>query len=162
MDWDRNGDSEMTDTIRLIIAGSRDFNDYELLKKEVDKFLFDEVVVNHYPDLTEEIAVVEIVSGGARGADKLGEKYANLRGLPLKIFKADWEKHRKSAGYIRNEEMAKYANYCICFWNGSPGTKHMINLARKYKLELRVVNFISEPVPVPKKYVPISKGVKEE
>lgn len=130
----------MTDFIRLIIAGSRDFNDYGLLKREVDAFLFDEVVLNHYPDLTEEIAVIEIVSGGARGADKLGEKYADGRGLPVKVFKADWDGKGRGAGYIRNEEMAKYANYCICFWNGSKGTKHMIDLAKKHNLGLKVIN----------------------
>lgn len=131
----------MTNMIRLIIAGSRDFNDYELLKKEVDEYLFEEVICTHYPDLTEETAVVEIVSGGARGADKLGEKYADGRGLPFKRFIPDWEKHKKSAGYIRNEEMAKYSNYCIIFnLARSKGSVHMENIAKKYKLGLKVVN----------------------
>ena len=131
----------MTETIRLIIAGSRDFNDYELLKKEVDEFLFSEIVCNHYPDLTEETAVIEIVSGGARGADRLGEKYAEKNNLPVKCFIPDWEKHKKSAGYIRNEEMAKYSNYCIIFnLRRSKGSVHMANLAKKYNLGLKVIN----------------------
>lgn len=131
----------MTETIRLIIAGSRDFNDYVLLEKEVDQWLYREITVNHYPDLTKEIAVIEIVSGGARGADRLGEKYAKKNNLPIKIFEADWEKYKKSAGYIRNEEMAKYGNYAIIFNIGrSPGSVHMENLAKKYKLGLKVIN----------------------
>lgn len=155
----------MTDTIRLIIAGSRDFDDYKLLEKEVDQYLYREIVVNHYPDLTEEIAVIEIVSGGARGADRLGEKYAENRGLPVKKFIPDWNGKGKSAGYLRNEEMANYGNYCICFnINRSKGSAHMENMAKKHSLGLKVVN-IPVPAILPKptkKYIDISRGIKEE
>ena len=115
--------------MKVIIAGGRNFNDYENLCQICDKALSKQ---------TE----IEIVSGTAKGADKLGEKYANENGYPIKQFPADWDKYGKSAGYKRNEEMAKYADALIAFWDGkSKGTKHMIDLAKRYKLKVKVVIF---------------------
>ena len=114
--------------MKIIIAGSRDFDDYELLRKYCDYVLQNQVNI-------------EIVSGTARGADQLGERYAKEKGYKITRFPADWSKG-KSAGYIRNEEMAKYADALIAFWNGmSKGTEHMINLANKYNLKIRVCNY---------------------
>lgn len=115
--------------IKVIVAGGRDFDNYELLKTKLD-FLLKEV--------TEPI---EIVSGTANGADKLGEKYAREKGLPIKQFPADWSLGR-GAGYIRNKQMAEYATHCVCFWDEkSKGTQHMINLAKAEELKLRVVKY---------------------
>ena len=115
--------------MKVIIAGGRTFNDYDLLCQNCDKAL----------SLQTEI---EIVSGTANGADKLGEKYAKEKGYPIKQFPADWDKYGKSAGYKRNEEMAKYADALIAFWDGkSKGTKHMIDLAKRYELKVKVVIF---------------------
>ena len=62
-------------------------------------------------------------------------------GQSLTRFPADWNKG-KSAGYIRNEKMANYADALIAFWNGmSRGTEHMINLAKQYKLKIRICNY---------------------
>lgn len=126
------------DKIRIIIAGSRTFDDYEALCEHVNKF----ILLNRYAATNGAYKTneVEIVSGGARGADKLGERYAKEHCLSLKVFPADWDKYGKSAGYIRNTEMAKYANCLIAFWNGkSKGTAHMINLAPKYDLATCIV-----------------------
>ena len=115
--------------MKIIIAGGRTFTDYDLLCQNCDKAL----------SLQTEI---EIVSGTANGADKLGEKYANEKGYTIKQFPADWDKYGKSAGYKRNEEMAKYADALIAFWDGkSKGTKHMIDLAKRYELKVKVVIF---------------------
>lgn len=115
--------------MRVIIAGSRSFNDYPLLVNTCD------VILN-------SVNGIEIVSGTASGADKLGEKHALERGHQIKRFPANWTKYGKSAGYIRNEEMAKYADMLIAFWDGkSRGTMHMINLAKKYNLEIKIVKF---------------------
>ena len=121
---------------RVIIAGSRDFNDYELLKKTCDDIL------SSVPD------DVEVVSGGARGADKLGERFAKEYKLPLKVFPADWDKHGKSAGYKRNQAMAYYASYgdlkglLVCFWDGeSNGTRHMIDMANNYGLHVKCIHY---------------------
>ena len=125
--------------LRVIIAGSRDFNDYKLLKKSAIEIITKKTML---PDLTR------IISGGARGADTLGERFANEMGLEISRFIPDWDGLGKRAGYVRNAEMAKFAvedgNYgvLIAFWDGqSRGTKHMIDLAKRYGLEVHVVNY---------------------
>lgn len=116
---------------KVIVAGSREFTNYELLQKELDI-------------ITSSGYEIEIVSGTAKGADQLGEKYARENEIALKRFPADWETHGKRAGYLRNEQMAKYADACIVFWDGkSPGTKHMIDIARKAGLPTKVVYYNS-------------------
>ncbi len=115
--------------VKIIVAGSRTFNDYDFLKEKMD-------------ELIKGREETEIVSGTAKGADILGEKYAKESGFQIKRFPADWDKYGKRAGYIRNEEMAKYANACICFWDGkSKGTQHMINLAKHHGLKTIVINY---------------------
>jgi hypothetical protein len=114
---------------KVIIAGGRDFYDYNFLKEKVDNIL---------SSIKDEI---EIVSGAAKGADALGERYAKERGYKLKLFPAQWS-IGKAAGPLRNEEMAKYADACICFWDGSSrGTSNMIDNAKKHNLKLRVINY---------------------
>lgn len=73
--------------------------------------------------------LTEIVSGGSDGADKEGENFAGLFGIPVKPFKADWEKYGKKAGPIRNQQMADYADACIAF-KGDKGTFDMVEKAR--------------------------------
>ncbi len=112
---------------KIIIAGSREFSDYEYLKKCLDK-------IAHPLDT--------VISGTARGADQLGERYASDKKLKVIKMPADWEKHGKSAGYKRNEEMAKQGDLLCAFWDGtSRGTKHMIDLAKKHGLKVHVFSF---------------------
>lgn len=91
--------------------------------------------------------VLEIISGTARGADKLGEQFAEKYDLKVIRFPADWDNKGKAAGYIRNKEMAVYSSkdkelgVLVAFWNGSKGTKHMIDLANNYKLRVEIFNF---------------------
>lgn len=116
--------------IKLIIAGGRDFTDYAFLREKVNFCL-----------ATVDVAV-EIISGKAKGADTLGEKYAKERGLPIKEFPALWDTYGKAAGIYRNEDMAHYATHLIAFWNGkSRGTKHMIDTARRLNLEVRIFRY---------------------
>jgi hypothetical protein len=124
--------------MKVIIAGGRDFDDYHKLEWICDSIL------------AEEDEPIEIVSGTARGADKLGERYVEekikkLTGIfeyKLTKFPANWDEYGKSAGYIRNEEMAEYADMLIAFWDWeSKGTKHMIDLARKHGLQVIVVAY---------------------
>ena len=115
--------------MKIIVAGSRGFNDYNLLKEKLNEIVCDK-------------NDIEIVSGMARGADLLGVKYANEMGYEVKEFPAQWDKYGKSAGYKRNAEMAQYADICICFWDGlSKGTKHMIDLANKYNSEVHIIKY---------------------
>lgn len=115
----------MTGKMKLIIAGSRDFNDFEFAKETLNKFIG---------------GVSEVVSGTAAGADKIGEKWALYNFIPVKQFPANWEKYGKAAGHKRNAEMAKYADACIVFWDGnSPGTKNMISEAKKNNIPCSVI-----------------------
>tara|TARA_R110000744_G_C18948143_1_gene515257 strand:- start:30 stop:494 length:465 start_codon:yes stop_codon:yes gene_type:complete len=108
---------------RVIIAGSRHLTDYVFLKKMVDKL---------YPNLIPLEETIEIVSGGAAGADSLGEQYAREKGYTIKRFPADWGVHGKAAGPIRNRQMAVYADHLIAFpVCDSKGTANMINEANK-------------------------------
>jgi len=112
--------------MKLIIAGSRNFNDYKKLCKICDHLL-------------QNQANIEIVSGAARGTDQLGEKYASEKGYPIKQFPANWNKYGKAAGPKRNLQMANYADALIAFWDGkSRGTKNMIELANKRKLNVLI------------------------
>lgn len=122
----------MKEKFRVIIAGSRDFNDYNLLEEKCN-FLLSEKVKTHD---------IVIVSGTARGADKLGERYAEEYGYEIDAHPADWDKYGKSAGYKRNTQMGEVADAVICFWDGvSKGTKHMIDIAKEKNLMLRVIRY---------------------
>ena len=113
--------------MKVIIAGSRGFSDFSLLFSKCEEILENQIDI-------------EIVSGTAKGADKLGEHYASLKGYSVARFPADWSKGR-SAGFIRNAEMANYSDCLIAFWDGeSKGTKHMIDLAQTKGLKIHVIN----------------------
>jgi hypothetical protein len=123
---------EKKENFKVVIAGSRGFSNYKLLKETCDKYLREKKKTHN----------VIVVSGHARGADTLGEKYASDEDLDLEIYPADWKKYGKSAGFMRNEQMADIADAVIAFWNGeSHGTKHMIDIAEEKGLNVKVVNY---------------------
>lgn len=110
--------------MRTIIAGSRSITKYSVVRQAI---------------IDSEFEITEVVSGTARGVDKLGERYAKVSGIPIKQFPADWNNYGKSAGYRRNNEMAKYADALIAVWDGeSKGTASMIELAEKWGLKVFV------------------------
>jgi hypothetical protein len=117
--------------MKIVVAGSRNFDDYQRLKSVLNELIGDTQKEN-----------IEIVSGTANGADKLGEKYASETGLKVVRFPANWDLYGRRAGYLRNVEMAKYGTHCVCFWDGvSKGTSHMINIAKNEGLELKIVMY---------------------
>lgn len=119
----------MAEKYRVIIAGGRDFDDFRLLCK----------VCMH---MLQNKTNVEIVSGTANGADKLGEKFAEYMGYPIKRFPANWDEFGKAAGHIRNKEMAEYGDALIAFWDGeSKGTGGMIGEAEKRNLKVKVQKY---------------------
>ena len=120
------------DNFKVIIAGSRGFSNYKLLREQCNKFLREK----------RKTSNIIIVSGHARGADTLGEKYAQDEGFTLEIYPAQWKKFGKRAGYRRNEQMAEVADALIAFWDGSSkGTKHMIDIMNEKNLLVRVVEY---------------------
>ena len=127
----------MKSKYRLIIAGGRDFNDYDFLKENcmsvIDKLKNDYDVI--------------VVSGHAQGADMLGERLANEHGLMLEVYPADWKLHYRSAGFRRNEQMGDISDGLIAYWDGrSHGTRHMIEYAKSKGLDVTVYyyNFVYE------------------
>lgn len=76
------------------------------------------------------------------GVDLLGKRYAEEKHIPVRRMPADWNKHGKAAGPIRNEQMAIRADAFIAFWDGqSRGTANMIELAKKHNLKIQVVRY---------------------
>lgn len=115
---------------KVIIAGTRTFDDYEALKAYADYKL---------GQIKEDI---EIISGGATGADALGERYAKEKGYTIKRFPADWNRYGKKAGPLRNKQMADYADAVIIFWDGSSrGTKNMLEIAREQGLKIGIYKY---------------------
>ena len=111
--------------MNVVIAGDRDFDDYETMRAELQEYQNEDVVV---------------MSGDARGADRLGQEWAFDNKKLVKLFPADWRTHGRAAGPIRNQEMAKVAHRVIVFWDGkSRGTKNMIDNARQVGIEPKIV-----------------------
>ena len=116
------------DEFRLVVAGSRGFDSYERLSAELDKYL-------------KGRSNVTIISGTARGADRLGEKYAQEHGYKIEQVPAQWAKYHQGAGPIRNKQMVKTADAVLVFWdNESTGTKNIIECARAENIPCKVVN----------------------
>lgn len=115
---------------RVLIAGTRTFDNYELLKNELNK-------------LKEELdlPITEVVSGKAKGADSLGERWAKENNIKVIEFPAEWDKYGKKAGYLRNTEMGKYCDRGVIFTNGSKGSEMMINIMKYFKKPCKIINF---------------------
>lgn len=114
----------------VIVAGGRDYGrqpgQVEALYRDLDR-------------LHTKHAQLEIVSGMARGADRLGYQWAKARDMPIACFPADWERLGKSAGFVRNQFMAWYSTHLMAYWDGrSAGTQHMIKTAETAGLARRV------------------------
>ena len=113
--------------MKIGIIGSRGFDNYELLK----------VIMNEYIDKVDVI-----VSGGAKGADKLGERWASENGKSCLLFLPEWNKYGKSAGFIRNKDIVKNSELVLAFWDGvSKGTQSSIDLCKKYGIPVKIINY---------------------
>lgn len=112
--------------MRVLVCGSRHFNDTGLLERTLDK-----------------ISITTLIEGEARGADKLGRAYAERRGIPVRAFPADWNTHGKAAGSIRNSQMLKEGNpeLVVAFLApDSRGTANMISQAEKAGVPVKVIH----------------------
>lgn len=126
----------MKEKIKLAIVGSRTFNKADIFEDTLIK-------------LEKEYDIIMVVSGGARGADSMGEYYANKNGIDKLIFKADWKTYGKRAGFIRNVDIIKNCDVCVAFWDGeSHGTKHDIELCEQYNKKCYIVNYITNEITI--------------
>jgi hypothetical protein len=125
--------------IRIIIAGGRDFDDDVQLRTEM------RTLTREWKDTTKKR--VEVVCGMCRGADLLGKAWADDRRIPVKEMPADWDKHPRAGGHLRNREMAIYASefpygILVAFWDfESTGTKGMIDMALGFGMEVHVYRY---------------------
>ena len=111
---------------KIAIVGSRSFNDFDKL----ESFILNRINSGF---------ISKVVSGGAKGADTLGEEFAKKYNKSTLIFLADWETHGKAAGMIRNKDIVENSDVVFAFWDGnSKGTKSSINLAKRMKKELYI------------------------
>jgi len=121
----------MKKNIKLIIAGTRDFcNPDSMRSEEIERLT--RMANEQLEIISQKYNIIEVVSGGAKGADKFGEEWAKEREIPVSYFLANWHEFGKRAGPIRNQQMADYADRLMIFWNGySKGTKNMMSLMRE-------------------------------
>lgn len=114
--------------MKLAIIGGRDFNDIDKARK---------VFKNFFKPYTREI-----ISGGAKGADLIGASLASENDLECTEYLADWKKHGKAAGMIRNEEIINGADMILAFWDGvSKGTANSLTKAKKQKKPCFIVYY---------------------
>lgn len=111
--------------MRVLVCGGRDFNNYPFLRDSLDRLLNP----NNLPLAYE--AGIEIIHGGAKGADSWADFWAVHNYCPIQEYKANWSKYGKAAGYIRNKQMLDegHPDLVIAFPGGA-GTANMIKLAK--------------------------------
>ena len=119
---------------KIIIAGGRDFNDYEAVCKALDSLL---------AEFDDEIL---IISGGAKGGDVLGERYAREHGLAVIVYSAVWEKYGPKHTESRNEQMAAITDRLVAFWDGqSKGTGFLIQFMQQLGKPVHVFDYDGNP-----------------
>lgn len=117
---------------KLIVAGGRDYNNYPQAASKITEIALEELA--DY--------AVSIVSGMARGADRIGYQFAQRNNVQCYEFPADWNRYGRAAGYRRNEAMAEFADGLLAFWDGqSRGTKHMIESMQRLNKRVWVVYY---------------------
>lgn len=124
--------------LKLIVAGGRDFNDYQLLSQCIM-----DIALVEYPD-----RAISIVSGMAKGADSLGYMFAVENNVRKYIFPANWNQYGKRAGMLRNKEMGNFSDVLLAFWDGqSRGTQQMIQFMGSLNKPVHIVRY--NPVLLP-------------
>jgi len=103
----------------VLVCGGRDFDDVDFLEIRLD-------------ELHEKYNFTKLVHGGARGADVLAGDWAFSREVPRKVYRANWEMYRNSAGPIRNQQMLDSENIgLVVAFAGGRGTQDMTIRAKK-------------------------------
>lgn len=116
--------------MKLAVIGSRGFDNYELVEQ----------VLSDYKD-----KVSLVISGGAIGADTLGEQWAKNNNINTVIYPADWVKYGKRAGFVRNNDIIYSCDVCVAFWDGeSRGTLDSIKKAESMGKEIILIKYMEE------------------
>jgi len=119
---------------KVIVAGGRDFDDYEYMSTKLDELFWRSSSFDEYP--------IKIISGMAKGVDTLAIRYADEHRMTKILFPANWKFHPRIAGFLRNEDMLSIATHLVAFWDGkSSGTKHMIEIAKEKEIPVWVYQY---------------------
>ncbi len=131
--------------LRIAVIGSRTFRDYPLMVHVLDEIVQERCIDN-----------ITIVSGGAKGADSLAERYASDNCYELDVYEADWKdlshkdariksnrygQYDANAGHRRNQKIIDNCDVVVAFTNGSPGTANSIRKARAANKEVILSTF---------------------
>jgi hypothetical protein len=126
--------------MKTIVVGSRGIEDYQLVSRAIKMAPW---------------TITEVVSGCARQVYRLGERWAAARNIPVKRFPAEWERLGKAAGFLRNEQMARYAEALVAVWDQkSNGSRHMVHRATELELAVLVVSTRGEILSLTKEQPP--------
>jgi hypothetical protein len=124
--------------MKLVIFGDRNFTDYKTLKLIIESC-----------ESFKKGFITQVISGKARGADTLGERWAREHNIPVLSYPAEWDKYGKGAGPIRNRQMAEVADIGIGFLAPtSKGTKDMIKTCRKFKVPILIYHIDSKQIEI--------------
>lgn len=110
--------------MRVLVCGGREYSDRERVFE-----VLDEIHINTPID--------SIVSGTAKGADRLGEIWAAYRGVLVELYPAQWETYGKRAGTLRNIQMADTFPDLVVAFPGGRGTQHMITTAYERNIPVK-------------------------
>jgi len=120
--------------LKVIMAGSRSLADFGLVLEGIKTFPYQ---------------ITEIVSGGSRGIDLLGEDWAKQMKLPKTRFTANWKRFGQAAGPLRNSDMSEYADALIAIWDGkSKGTEDLIRKMQRREKVVHLLEYVdADPEP---------------
>ena len=115
--------------MKIAVIGSRGFSDVKLLEEKLDTF---------------KNRIIELISGGAQGADTIAEAWAIVNNIPVTLFKPDWKTYGKAAGIKRNKQIIESCDYCIAFWDGkSKGTASSLKFCKQFNKLFEIVAYTS-------------------
>lgn len=115
----------------VLVCGGRDYNDQARAFAVLDGIA---------RQLGVEGFLLRILTGGATGADTLGMEWARLRKVPAVSVAAEWKKHGRKAGPLRNQRMLdEFPVTMVVAFPGGPGTADMVRRADAARIEVRRV-----------------------
>jgi hypothetical protein len=114
--------------MKILVCGGRDFNNMPLLDRKLN-----ELKAKHH--------ITDVIHGGAKGADYCAWHWGLANGLQVHVFHADWKKHGKAAGPIRNQRMIDEGKPdLVVAFPGGKGTQDMVSRALGAGIEVLIIS----------------------
>lgn len=133
--------------MKILVAGTRTFNDYDLLKEKLSPILSDTTLLITGAGEVEDSeftihTLPDYIWKDIKGADYLALRWAKEYTINIRLFPADWLAYGRAAGPIRNEPMAQFCDFAIVFWDGkSRGSKNLIKHLNHYKKQYIIYKY---------------------